>query len=274
MRTTYRQIAAKFNTEDGLPMDPTLTNQYYEEACNDFEQDDDQSPTRERREREFHDQVCRSFNGTETSSKASRSQLTTINSMSRTIDPHHRPNPGRQSRYVASSRTIGSGRKHKGSSKSATDDGRWRISVQNRSWSTAIRIQVVLRSEIVPRKMPSVLWLRTRKSLRYAGLEHFCRLRRKTSSSLVAKPSKRWVSRLSTKCMTIWWSSALLNERTWRWMIRESLMACAHLLTTSMVVFLLINLSFSNCSPTKNESFHNGDVRLTTSGSFLFICVP
>ena len=140
MRTTYRQIAAKFNTEDGLPMDPTLTNQYYEDACNDFEQDDDQSPTRERREREFHDQVCRSFNGTETSNKASRSQLTTINSMSRTIDPHHRPNPVRQSRYVASSRTIGSGRKHKGSSKSAKDDGRWRISRQNRSWLTAIVI--------------------------------------------------------------------------------------------------------------------------------------
>ena len=141
MRTTYRQIADKFNTEDGLPMDPALTNQYYE-ACNDFEQDDDQSPTRELREREFHDQVCRSFNGTEISSKAARSllstQRSTINSMSRTIDPHHRSNPGRQSRYVTSSRTIGSGTKQKRSSKSAMVDGRWRISWRNESSSTAV----------------------------------------------------------------------------------------------------------------------------------------
>ena len=35
MRGTYRQIADKFGDEDGLPIDPNLTNQYYE-AFNDF----------------------------------------------------------------------------------------------------------------------------------------------------------------------------------------------------------------------------------------------
>ncbi|CAF4339712.1 unnamed protein product, partial [Rotaria magnacalcarata] len=45
MRGTYRQIADQFGDEDGLPIDPTLTNQYYE-AYNDFEKEDDFSPTR------------------------------------------------------------------------------------------------------------------------------------------------------------------------------------------------------------------------------------
>lgn len=118
MRATYTQIAAKFNKEVGLPTDPNLTDQYYE-GCYDFEQDDDQSPTREKREREFSEQIIRSFNGHEGSPKNERSlsaSKRSINSMSRTIDPRQGGgggNPTRQSRYLASSKTMTSARKSK-----------------------------------------------------------------------------------------------------------------------------------------------------------------
>ncbi|CAF3700331.1 unnamed protein product [Adineta steineri] len=125
MRGTYRQIADKFGDEDGLPTDPNLTNQYYE-VYNDFEKEDDFSPTREKHEKEFHDQVCRSFNGQGTTLKLNRSmsasQRSTINSMSRTINPHYAPNPIRQSKYVTSSRTIASGTKKKPLSSNTTID--------------------------------------------------------------------------------------------------------------------------------------------------------
>lgn len=126
MRVTYTQIADKFNKDIGLPTDPTLTNQYYA-ACNDFEQEDDQSPTRELREREFTEQIIRSFNGHQGSPKLERplsvSERSTMNSLSRTIDPRPGPNPTRQSRYLASSRTVSSAKKSKTSSKSAAHDG-------------------------------------------------------------------------------------------------------------------------------------------------------
>ena len=114
MRVTYTQIADKFNKDVGLPTDPTLTNQYYENF-NDFEQDDDQSPTREKREREFNEQIIRSFNGHEGSPKNERplsaSRGSTMNSMSRTIDPRQAGNRAHQSRYLASSRTLVNTRK-------------------------------------------------------------------------------------------------------------------------------------------------------------------
>jgi hypothetical protein len=125
MRSTYRQIADKFGDEDGLPTDPNLTNQYYE-AYNDFEKEDDQSPTREKHEKEFYDQVCRSFNGQETLLRNQRlmsaSQRSTINSLSRTIDPRYPTNPIRQSKYLAPSRTIASARKARPLSNTTTDD--------------------------------------------------------------------------------------------------------------------------------------------------------
>ncbi len=125
MRGTYRQIADKFVDDDGLPTDPTLTNQYYE-AYNDFEKEEDQSPTRDKREREFHDQVCRSFNGLDNSLKTQRlmsaSQRSTINSLSRTIDPRYPSNNNRQSKYLTSSRTIASARKSRTTSNTTIDD--------------------------------------------------------------------------------------------------------------------------------------------------------
>jgi hypothetical protein len=125
MRGTYRQIADKFVDEDGLPTDPNLTNQYYE-AYNDFEKEDDQSPTREKREKEFYDQVCRSFNGQDNTLKNQRimsaSQRSTINSLSRTIDPRYPSNSMRQSKYLTSSRTIASTRKPQTSSNTTIDD--------------------------------------------------------------------------------------------------------------------------------------------------------
>ena len=107
MRGTYRQIAEKFGDEDGLPIDPNLTNQYYE-AYNDFENEEDYSPTREQKEREFYDRVCRSFNGQETTTQDKRRRksptlTSTINSMSRTINPR---NPMRQSKYIAPLKTM------------------------------------------------------------------------------------------------------------------------------------------------------------------------
>jgi recombination DNA repair RAD52 pathway protein len=114
MRGTYRQIADKFVDDDGLLTDPNLTNQYYE-AYNDFEKEDDHSPTRDKLEKEFYDQVCRSFNGQNSTLKSQRtmsaSQRSTINSLSRTIDPRYQSNPIRQSKYLTSSRTIASTRK-------------------------------------------------------------------------------------------------------------------------------------------------------------------
>jgi hypothetical protein len=125
MRGTYRQIADKFGDEDGLPSDPNLTNQYYE-AYNDFEKEDDHSPTREKHEKEFYDQVCQSFNGQETRLKNQRtmsaSQRSTINSLSRTIDPRYPTNQIRQSKYITPSRTIASPRKQRNSSNSTIDD--------------------------------------------------------------------------------------------------------------------------------------------------------
>ena len=125
MSGSYRQIADKFGNEDGVPVDPTLTDQYYE-IYNDFEQEDEHSPTREIREKEFHDQVCRSFNGNEVSIKSQRSipgsQNSTINSMSRTIDPRYPPNPTRSSKYITSSRTMASSSKHKTSSHASVHD--------------------------------------------------------------------------------------------------------------------------------------------------------
>ena len=125
MRGTFRQIADKLIGDDGLPTDPNLTNQYYE-AYDDFEVEDDHDPTRERREKEFHDQVCRSFNDLSSTSKSSRtmsaSQRSTINSLSRTIDPRQQPQPMRQSKYLASSRTVASARKSRTSTNSTIDD--------------------------------------------------------------------------------------------------------------------------------------------------------
>lgn len=109
MRGTYRQIAERFVDEDGLPIDPNLTNQYYE-AYNDFEKEDDYSPTREQNEKAFHDQVCNSFNGQQTMKQrlrvTSESKNSTMNSMSRTIDERYAANPMRPSRYITSSRTM------------------------------------------------------------------------------------------------------------------------------------------------------------------------
>jgi len=123
MRGTYRQIADKFGDEDGLPSDPNLTNQYYE-VYNDFEKDD-YSPTREKHEKEFQDQVCRSFNDQETTITSQRamsaSQRSTINSMSRTIDPRYAANTTRQSRYLAPSRTMANSIKQKSSSNTSID---------------------------------------------------------------------------------------------------------------------------------------------------------
>jgi hypothetical protein len=126
MRGTYRQIADKLGDEDGLPTDPNLTNQYYE-AYNDFEKEDDQSPTREKREKDFYDQVCRSFNGQGTTLKNQRvmsaSQRSTINSLSRTIDPRYPTNPPiRQSKYITPSKTIASVRKQRNLSNTTVDD--------------------------------------------------------------------------------------------------------------------------------------------------------
>jgi hypothetical protein len=125
MRGTYRQIADKFDDEDGLSSDPNLTNQYYE-AYNDFEKEDDHSPTREKHEKEFYDQVCLSFNGQETTLKNQRimsaSQRSTINSLSRTIDPRYPTNPIRQSKYFTPSRTIASTKKQRNLSNSTIDD--------------------------------------------------------------------------------------------------------------------------------------------------------
>lgn len=129
MRGTYRQIAAKFVDDDGLPTDPSLTNQYYE-AYNDFEQDD-HSPTRDRREKEFHDQVCQSFNGSTSTSNNERAmsasqRSTTMNSLSRTIDPRHpapvQSNPVRQSKYLTSSRTVASARQRRSQAISNLDE--------------------------------------------------------------------------------------------------------------------------------------------------------
>lgn len=125
MRGTYRQIADKFVGEDGLPTDPNLTNQYYE-AYNDFEIEDDQDPTRERREKEFYDQVCQSFNELSSTSKSDRSmsasQRSTINSLSRTIDPRQQPQPMRQSKYLVPSRTVASARKQRTSNNNSTSN--------------------------------------------------------------------------------------------------------------------------------------------------------
>lgn len=125
MRATYRQIADKFGDEDGLPSDPNLTNQYYE-AYNDFEKEDDHSPTREKNEQEFYDQVCSSFNGLGTPLDSQRpmsaSQRSTINSLSRTINPRHPTNPIRQSKYLTPSKTIASTRKQTTLSNSTIDD--------------------------------------------------------------------------------------------------------------------------------------------------------
>ncbi|CAF4850074.1 unnamed protein product, partial [Rotaria sp. Silwood1] len=125
MRTTYRQIAEKFGDEDGLPIDPTLTNQYYE-AYDDFEKEDDYSPTRENDEKEFYDQVCRSFNGQETTQNRQRimsaSKNSTINSMSRTIDPRNISNQIRPSKYITSSRTISNSTKQKSLTNKTIDE--------------------------------------------------------------------------------------------------------------------------------------------------------
>ena len=128
MSGTYRQIADKFGNEDGVPVDPKLTDQYYE-IYNDFEQEDDHSPTREIREKEFHDQVCRSFNGNEVSIKSQRSlpgsHNSTINSMSRTIDPRYPPKATRPSNYINSSRTIANAAEQKTSSRAPFHDSRF-----------------------------------------------------------------------------------------------------------------------------------------------------
>lgn len=125
MRATYRQIAEKFGDEDGLPIDPNLTNQYYE-AYNDFEKEDDYSPTREQNEREFHDQICRSISCQEIAKDRQRaksaSQSSTMNSMSRTIDPHHKSSANRPSRYLAQSRTIATTSKQKSLSNKSLDE--------------------------------------------------------------------------------------------------------------------------------------------------------
>ncbi|CAF4672042.1 unnamed protein product, partial [Rotaria magnacalcarata] len=79
---------------------PTLTNQYYE-AYNDFEKEDDFSPTREQHEKEFYEQVCRSFNGQERKNDRRRvmsaSKSSTMNSLSRTIDERFTANQIRPS---------------------------------------------------------------------------------------------------------------------------------------------------------------------------------
>ena len=127
MRTTYRQIADRFGDEDGLPTDPNLTNQYYA-AYDDFEKEDDQSPTRDKLEKEVHDQVCRSFSDHDGSFRNSRAmsastRSTTINSLSRTIDPHKPTNPVRQSQYVPASQTvISNARRARHAAKSAADE--------------------------------------------------------------------------------------------------------------------------------------------------------
>ena len=124
MRGTYRQIADKFGDEDGLPTDPNLTNQYYE-VYNDFEKEDDFSPTREKHEKEFHDQVCRSFNGQDATLKSQRSlsaSQRSTNSMSRTIDPRHVVSPARQARYLALSKTAAHATKKQRPPSSRTSD--------------------------------------------------------------------------------------------------------------------------------------------------------
>ncbi|CAF2225970.1 unnamed protein product [Rotaria magnacalcarata] len=125
MRGTYRQIADQFGDEDGLPIDPTLTNQYYE-AYNDFEKEDDFSPTREQHEKEFYEQVCRSFNGQERKNDRRRvmsaSKSSTMNSLSRTIDERFTANQIRPSRYITSSRTIAGATKQRTLSNRTIDE--------------------------------------------------------------------------------------------------------------------------------------------------------
>ncbi len=52
----------------------------------------------------------------------SASQHSTINSLSRTIDPRYPTNPIRQSKYITPSKTIASTRKQKNLSNSTMDD--------------------------------------------------------------------------------------------------------------------------------------------------------
>ncbi|CAF3404699.1 unnamed protein product [Rotaria socialis] len=125
MRGTYRQIADQFGDEDGLPIDPTLTNQYYE-AYNDFEKEDDFSPTREQHEKEFYEQVCRSFNGQERTNDRRRvmsaSRSSTMNSLSRTIDERFTTNQIRPSKYITSSRTVAGATKQRTLSNRTVDE--------------------------------------------------------------------------------------------------------------------------------------------------------
>lgn len=127
MRTTYRQIADRFDDEDGLPTDPTLTNQYYA-AYDDFEIEDDHNPTCDQLEKEISDKVCRSFSDHDGSFQNTRpmsasTRSTTSNSLSRTIDPHKPSNANRQSKYLTTSQTMTTNaRKTRHSSKSSIDE--------------------------------------------------------------------------------------------------------------------------------------------------------
>jgi hypothetical protein len=127
MRTTFRQIADKFTADDGLPIDHNLTNQYYE-AYNDFEQDDDHSPTRDVREKEFNDQICRSFNGNATSTECpsmfSSSQRSASHVLSRTLESSSGVHSTRQSKYISSSKTIDGTKKSRALPKNKSHESR------------------------------------------------------------------------------------------------------------------------------------------------------
>jgi hypothetical protein len=97
LRASYRQIADKYGDEDG--------SQY-----------DDRSPTRERRSNESTLKSQRTM---------SASQRSTMNSMSRTIDPRYAANVKTQPKYASPSRTIGSATRQKPSLNESVDDGRF-----------------------------------------------------------------------------------------------------------------------------------------------------
>jgi hypothetical protein len=94
MRTTYKQVANKYGDEDESP--------YH-----------DRSPTRESTERTL-----------KTSRLLSASQRSTMNSMSRTIDPRYAANFQQQTKNISPSRTIGSATKQRTSLNTSTDDSK------------------------------------------------------------------------------------------------------------------------------------------------------
>ena len=108
MRGSYKQVAEKFIGED----DP----QFYDNRYND------RSPTRERD----------SYERTLTNPRAmSASQRSTMNSMSRTIDPRYAANVHQQIKNMSPSRTVGSATKQRASLNTSADDGKLNLYIKS-----------------------------------------------------------------------------------------------------------------------------------------------